>query len=74
MLFQPEEVYRMDGGSREPSKTEGTNHPNGVTTYFYLPEFNAKRQYFAYLFWCEKGYNKILQQSSQKPSERKRER
>jgi len=43
MLFQPEEVYRMDGGSREPSKTEGTNHPNGVTTYFYLPEFNAKK-------------------------------
>lgn len=43
MLFQPKEVYRMDGGSREPSKTEGTNHPNGVTTYFYLPEFNAKK-------------------------------
>ena len=43
MLFQPEQVYRMDGGSRESSKTEGTNHPGGVTTYFYLPEFNAKK-------------------------------
>ena len=37
-LFQPAEVYRMGGYSRQGSKTSGTNHPAGVTTYFYLEE------------------------------------
>ncbi|WP_031426911.1 WD40/YVTN/BNR-like repeat-containing protein [Flavimarina sp. Hel_I_48] len=41
MIFQPEKVYRTEGGSRE-SKTAGTNHPNGVITYYYLPEFDAE--------------------------------
>ena len=27
----------MDGRQAKPSKTAGTNHPNGVMTYFYLP-------------------------------------
>ena len=43
ILFKPKEVVRMDGGSRSGSKTAGTNHPNGVMTYFYLPEFDAKK-------------------------------
>ncbi|NBC08370.1 MAG: glycosyl hydrolase [Bacteroidetes bacterium] len=36
-LFQPLPSYRMDGRQAKPSKTAGTNHPNGVMTYFYLP-------------------------------------
>jgi len=36
-LFQPLPSYRMDGRQAKPSKTTGTNHPNGVMTYFYLP-------------------------------------
>ncbi len=30
----------MQGGSRKGSKTSGTNHPNGVMTYFNLKELN----------------------------------
>ena len=36
ILFKPKDTYRMRGGSRSGSKTTGTNHPNGVITYFYL--------------------------------------
>jgi photosystem II stability/assembly factor-like uncharacterized protein len=39
MLFKPKDTYRMRGGSRAGSKTSGTNHPNGVITYFNLKDF-----------------------------------
>jgi len=42
MLFKPKDTYRMRGGSRKGSKTEGTNHPNGVITYFNLKDYNEK--------------------------------
>lgn len=38
LLFQPKDTYRMRGGSRKGSKTNGTNHPNGVMTYFNLKD------------------------------------
>ena len=38
MLFKPKDTYRMRGGSRKGSKTSGTNHPNGVMTYFNLKD------------------------------------
>lgn len=37
-LFKPKVTYRMGGGSREGSKTSGTNHPAGVITYFNLED------------------------------------
>ncbi|MCA0131376.1 VPS10 domain-containing protein [Winogradskyella alexanderae] len=37
-LFKPKDSYRMSGGSRKGSKTTGTNHPNGVMTYFNLKD------------------------------------
>lgn len=37
-LFRPKDSYRMGGGSRSGSLTEGTNHPNGVMTYFYVSD------------------------------------
>jgi photosystem II stability/assembly factor-like uncharacterized protein/two-component sensor histidine kinase len=40
MLFKPKDTYRMRGGSRKGSKTNGTNHPNGVITYFNLKDYN----------------------------------
>ncbi|MGB5942280.1 MAG: glycosyl hydrolase [Leeuwenhoekiella sp.] len=43
MLFKPKDVYRMDGGGRSGSNTTGTNHPAGVMTYFYLPEFDIEK-------------------------------
>ncbi len=39
-LFKPKDAYRMDGRSRTGSKTNGTNHPNGVITYFNLKNYN----------------------------------
>jgi len=42
ILFHPKNTYRMRGGSRKGSKTEGTNHPNGVITYFNLKDYDEK--------------------------------
>ncbi|WP_299523537.1 glycosyl hydrolase [Winogradskyella sp.] len=39
LLFKPKDTYRMRGGSRKGSKTTGTNHPNGVITYFNLKDY-----------------------------------
>jgi len=38
-LFKPMDTYRMDGRSVSNSKTAGTNHPNGVMTYFNLKDY-----------------------------------
>ncbi len=41
VLFKPKDAYRTKGGARTtPSKLEGTNHPNGVVTHFYVKEVN----------------------------------
>ena len=37
-LYQPMPSYRMQGRGGISSKTEGTNHPGGVLTYFYLAD------------------------------------
>ena len=42
MLFKPKDSYRMRGGSFDGSKTAGTNHPNGVITYFKVPELGEE--------------------------------
>jgi DNA-binding FrmR family transcriptional regulator len=39
ILFQPKDTYRMRGGSRKGSLTSGTNHPDGVITYFNLKDY-----------------------------------
>ena len=41
-LFKPKDTYRMGGGSRKGSLTEGTNHPAGVITYFNLQDPEGK--------------------------------
>ncbi|AXT18499.1 glycosyl hydrolase [Flavobacteriaceae bacterium AU392] len=38
-LFKPKDTYRMRGRSRAGSRTTGTNHPNGVMTYFNLKDY-----------------------------------
>ena len=40
-VFEPMDSYRMDGGSRGPSKTAGTNHPGGVTVNFFIKDTTA---------------------------------
>ncbi|WP_420321086.1 WD40/YVTN/BNR-like repeat-containing protein [Flagellimonas sp.] len=43
ILYQPKNSYRTKGSSaKEPSKTEGQNHPNGVVTHFYLKDVSEK--------------------------------
>ena len=50
VLFKPKDTYRMRGGSFKGSKTTGTNHPNGVITYFNLKDLkdddNVSLTYF----------------------------
>lgn len=41
-LFQPMPSYRMSGGGRPGSLTEGTNHPGGVIVNFYLKDKPSK--------------------------------
>lgn len=43
LLYQPKDSYRTKGSAaKEPSKTEGQNHPNGVITHFYLKDVSEK--------------------------------
>ncbi len=42
VLFKPKDTYRMRGFSRAGSKTTGTNHPNGVITYFNLKDLKKE--------------------------------
>ncbi|MCD2258147.1 VPS10 domain-containing protein [Psychroserpens luteolus] len=54
-LFKPKDTYRMRGGSRKGSKTEGTNHPNGVITYFNLKSYDAKNDEVSLTYFDTKG-------------------
>ncbi|MEZ4987325.1 MAG: hypothetical protein R2795_20155 [Saprospiraceae bacterium] len=40
-LFNPMDAWRMDGSQGRPSKTEGTNHPGGVTLHYLVNELPA---------------------------------
>ena len=43
ILYKPKDSYRTKGRTRkEPSKTEGANHPNGVISHFYLKNVAEK--------------------------------
>ncbi len=48
-LFQPKDTYRMGGGSRKGSLTDGTNHPSGVMTYFNVKDPTDKEVKLSYL-------------------------
>ncbi|GEQ84776.1 hypothetical protein ULMS_02840 [Patiriisocius marinistellae] len=48
-LFKPKDTYRMGGGSRAGSLTDGTNHPSGVITYFNLKDISEKKVKLSYL-------------------------
>jgi hypothetical protein len=49
MLFQPKDTYRMGGGGRAGSLTEGANHPGGVMTYFYVKDPKDKDIRLSYM-------------------------
>jgi photosystem II stability/assembly factor-like uncharacterized protein len=54
-IFKPKDTYRMRGGSREGSKTAGTNHPNGVMTYFNLERYDEKTDEVSLTYFDTKG-------------------
>ncbi|WP_420378564.1 WD40/YVTN/BNR-like repeat-containing protein [Gilvibacter sp.] len=49
MLFRPKDTYRMGGGGRAGSLTEGANHPGGVMTYFYVKDPKDKDIRLSYM-------------------------
>ncbi|WP_299258922.1 glycosyl hydrolase [uncultured Aquimarina sp.] len=55
VLFKPKDTYRMSGGSRKGSKTEGINHPSGVITYFNLKNFDKKKDTISLTYFNKKG-------------------
>jgi len=55
ILFKPKDTYRMRGGSKAGSKTTGTNHPNGVITYFNLKDYNEKEDEVSLTYFDIKG-------------------
>jgi hypothetical protein len=54
-LFKPMDSYRIGGGQRKGSKTEGTNHPGGVMTHFYLPSYDEKKDTVALVYLTVSG-------------------
>ncbi|NNE16490.1 MAG: glycosyl hydrolase [Saprospiraceae bacterium] len=43
ILFKPEDVYRMDGRQNKKPKGAGKNHYSGVNTYYYLNDYDSKK-------------------------------
>ncbi|GAA0737624.1 WD40/YVTN/BNR-like repeat-containing protein [Gaetbulibacter jejuensis] len=54
-LFKPKDTYRMSAGYRTGSKTAGTNHPNGVMTYFDLNKYDKENDEVSLTFFNQKG-------------------
>jgi len=54
-LFKPKDTYRMDGGYFKGSKTSGTNHPNGVVTYFSLKKYDKENDEVSLTYFDQKG-------------------
>ncbi|MGC6421587.1 MAG: WD40/YVTN/BNR-like repeat-containing protein [Flavobacteriaceae bacterium] len=42
-LYAPKTSYRLRGRGGKPSKTKGTNLPNGVIVHYYLPSWDADK-------------------------------
>ncbi len=55
ILFKPKNTYRMRGAIRKDSKTEGTNHPSGVITYFNLKNFDKEKDTVSLTYFNTKG-------------------
>ena len=54
-LFKPKDTYRMRGGYIKDSKIAGTNHPNGVMTYFNLKGYDEKNDEVSLTYFDQKG-------------------
>lgn len=54
-LFKPKDTYRMRGSYRKGSKTDGTNHPNGVMTFFNIKQYNEDKDEVSLTYFDTKG-------------------
>jgi len=54
-LFKPKDAYRMRGGTLKNSKTSGTNHPNGVITYFNIKDLDKENDTVSLTYFDVKG-------------------
>ena len=55
VLFKPMDSYRIGGRQVKDSKTEGTNHPGGVMTHFYIPKLDEKKDTVSLTYLTMKG-------------------
>ncbi len=55
VLFKPMDSYRIGGIQVKGSKTEGTNHPGGVMTHFYIPKLDQKKDSVSLTYLTMKG-------------------
>ncbi|WP_103863843.1 glycosyl hydrolase [Aquimarina sp. I32.4] len=55
ILYKPKDSYRLSGRSNKNSKTEGTNHPAGVMTYFYLKNYDATKDTISLTYFNTKN-------------------
>ncbi len=54
-LFKPKDTYRIQGGYTKNSKTSGTNHPDGVMTYFNLKDYDKENDEVSLTYFDQKG-------------------
>ncbi|SHI91427.1 WD40/YVTN/BNR-like repeat-containing protein [Aquimarina spongiae] len=55
ILYKPKDAYRMRGTQAKDSKTEGKNHPAGVSTYFYLKNFDKEKDTVQLTYFNQKN-------------------
>jgi photosystem II stability/assembly factor-like uncharacterized protein len=55
VLFKPMDSFRIGGRQVKDSKTEGTNHPGGVMTHFYIPKLDEKKDTVSLTYLTMKG-------------------
>ena len=54
-LFTPADSYRIPGRQSSNTKGAGTNHPGGVTSYFYLSDFDEDKDTISITYLTTKG-------------------
>jgi photosystem II stability/assembly factor-like uncharacterized protein len=55
ILYKPMDSFRIGGSQVKNSITEGTNHPGGVMTHFYLPTYDEKKDTISLIYLDDKG-------------------
>lgn len=68
ILYKPMNSYRMGGNSRGKSRTEGENHPGGVTIHFFVKD-TIQKEIISLNFYEKSG--KLIKTFSSKPDKEK---